>query len=117
MAEEGERPSNIARFLNEQQILTPAVYRCKNRPYLDVNTYTKRKEWTSSMICKILKNIVYLGHTAQGKTRKLSFKSKITISNPEEDWYVVRNTHEPLISQTTFKKEKKRRLLFQCGLL
>ena len=108
MAEEGERPSDIARFLNEQQILTPAVYRCKNRPYLDVNTYTKRKEWTSSMICKILKNIVYLGHTAQGKTRKLSFKSKITITNPEEDWYVVRNTHEPLISQTTFDIVKKR---------
>lgn len=108
MAERGDRPSDIARYLNEREILTPAMYRCQKRPYLEVDNYTTRKEWTSSMICKMLKNIVYLGHTAQGKTRKVSFKSKVSITNPKEEWYVVENTHAPLITQSCYDVVRQR---------
>lgn len=102
MAQNGYSPSEIARTFNMRGVMTPAMYRCIKRPYLNVDDYSQRKEWTSAMICKMLRNIVYLGHMAQGKTSKISFKSKITLSKPREDWCIVENTHEPLISQETY---------------
>lgn len=108
LAECGHRPSEIAQVFNERGILTPALYRCHKRPYLSVDNYSKRKEWTSAMICKMLANEVYLGHTAQGKTTKVSFKSKVTISNAKDEWYIVENTHEPLISKETFNNVRNR---------
>lgn len=108
MAEMGHKPVDIARYLNENNIMTPAMYRCSTRPHLNVDSYSKRKEWIPVTVSKMLKNIVYLGHTAQGKTNKVSFKSNITISNPKEDWIIVKNTHEPIISQETYDIVRQR---------
>ena len=108
LAEEGSSPSEIAITLNVDKIMTPAMYRCCRRPYLKLDDYSNRKEWTSSMICKMLRNIVYLGHIAQGKTTKVSFKSHITLQNPQDEWIIAENMHEPLISQETFYNVQKR---------
>lgn len=102
MASQGMKPKEIVDELNDRNIMPPSVYRCNANPKLDIDNYSKHKIWTSSTITKILKNIVYLGHTAQGKTDKLSIKSKTTIKNPTEDWIIVYNTHEPLIDKHTF---------------
>lgn len=108
MAENGDPPSVIAKHLNDEAILTPALYRCYKHPYLDPGVYTQRREWTSSSVCKMLRNVVYLGHTAQGKTTKVSFKSKITLSNPEDDWIIVKHTHDPIISEEQFYAVRSR---------
>lgn len=108
MAENGYRPSEIAESFNTKGITTPALYRCEKHPNLDPNKYTQRREWTSAMICKMLRNCVYIGNTAQGKTTKVSFKSSITLSNAAEDWYVVENTHESLISKEMFNLVQNR---------
>lgn len=108
MAENGNSPSEIAKTFNNKKILTPAMYRCSKRPYLNINNYSLNKEWSSSMVCKMLRNIVYLGHIAQGKTTKVSFKSHTTIQNSQEDWIVAYNMHEPIISQETFENAAKR---------
>ena len=50
----------------------------------------------------MLKNVVYLGHIAQGKTTKVSFKSHLTVTNPRDEWIVVENTHEALVDEETF---------------
>lgn len=52
--------------------------------------------------------MVYLGHMVQGKTTKLSFKSCLTVENPEESWYIVKNTHAPLIDEETFNLAAKK---------
>lgn len=67
MAAFGTSSSSIAKYLNEQKISSPAVYRCQKYPHLKLANYTKRKLWSASTIRKILKNPVYLGHNAQGK--------------------------------------------------
>jgi len=108
MSEMGHKSIDIAKYLNENDIMTPAMYRCSTRPYLNVDNYSKRKEWVSVTVRKMLKNIVYLGHTAQGKTNKVSFKSNVTITNPKEDWIIVKNTHEPIISQETYDIVRQR---------
>lgn len=107
-AENGEAPSRIAGDLNEREVLTPARYRCARLPYLNEDNYSVRKEWTSGAVCKILANQVYLGHMIQGKTTKASFKSEAIFQRPRKDWVVVKNRHEPIISQEVFDRVRKR---------
>ena len=38
----------------------------------------------------------YLGHTVHFKTTKKSYKSKKKIQNPESEWVIFENTHEPI---------------------
>lgn len=112
MAAKEYHPSKIAKYLNDSKIPTPAMYRCIKHENLNIENYSKRKEWTSSTISKMLKNKTYLGHTIQGKTTKISFKSKATINNPRDEWIIVENTHEPIISEEIFdivtRKSKSR---------
>lgn len=114
MAAEGAPPAEIARSLNERGIPPPAVYRCMTHDGLDVNAYSKRQEWTSATIAKMLRNVVYLGHIAQGKTTKVSFKSQLTVRNPREQWIVVENTHEALVDQETFDLVRRRTMARTC---
>lgn len=107
-AADGILPVQIARILNNQKILTPIQYRCLQNPELNIDDYSKRKEWTTSTITKMLRNVVYIGHMAQGKTTKVSFKSDVIISNPKEDWYIVKNTHDPLVGKEVFDMASRR---------
>ena len=107
-AEQGEAPARIAERLNQRKVLTPALYRCAGRPYLNPDSYTKRKEWTSGTVCKLLSNPVYLGQIVQGKTAKVSFKSPMTFRKPREEWVVVEDMHEPLISREVFDRVRRR---------
>ena len=102
MACKGDKPSEIVECLNSENVITPMMYRCQNNPKLDIDQYSKRKQWTTSSVCRILHNAVYIGNMAQRKTTKVSFKSTATITNPKEDWIVVENTHEPIIDNETF---------------
>lgn len=108
MAEDGMTPKQIADTFNREKILTPAMYRCYTHPYIDIDTISKRKSWDSSRICKMLSNRVYLGHTLQGKTTKVSFKSSRTIRKKHRDWIVVENTHEPIVSNEMFENVRRR---------
>lgn len=110
MAYNGVRPGEIASRLNERNVPTPAQYRCIKHPGLDVNRYSKRQEWTSSGICKILRSEVYLGNLLQGKTKKLSFKSNVVKMQPRDEWCITLQTHEPIISQEVFDVVQKRRV-------
>ena len=54
-------------------------------------------------MCKILRNQTYLGFTVQGKSAKPTFKSKRSYSKTKDQWIVVKNTHEPIVSEELFK--------------
>lgn len=101
LAAQNISPSEIADTLNRRKVSTPSKY-CGR------TLYTSRGEWTSSMVCSILKNTVYLGHTSQGKTRKSSHKSRRQFYVNKSEWIVVENTHEAIIPKELFKKVQKR---------
>ena len=115
LAANGALPIEIARTLNAQGTPSPAVYRCMTHEGLDVNQYSQRQEWTSATITKMLRNVVYLGHIAQGKTTRVSFKSHLTVSNPRDEWIVVENTHEALVDAETFDLVRRRSASRTCG--
>lgn len=103
LAADGRPPGEIAKGLNGRNVPAPAAYRRLSRPQSGAGSYTGRGEWTSSGVCRLLRDTVYLGHTSQGKTVKLSFKSKATRQKSPEEWVVVKNTHEPIVSEELFR--------------
>lgn len=100
MALEGISCRQIAVRLNEERIPTPAVYCGWNIAKKGVYAGL----WSSERIAEMLKNETYLGHMVQGKTAKISYKSKKCIAQAPEKWVVVKNTHEPLIDEDTFQR-------------
>ncbi|WP_349667973.1 recombinase family protein, partial [Lacrimispora sp.] len=107
-ASRGESPLKIAKLLNERGIKTPAGYRRFKRQEVDLETVGGEKGWTSSIICKILSNRVYTGDMVQGKTSKLSFKSQMTLRIPKEEWIVVQNKHNAIVSRDLFEQAGRR---------
>lgn len=91
----------IANYLNELAIPSPGKYR-----YMNGNKSFKRSQdvkWQSKHVAGILVNPVYLGHMVQGKTRCSYFeKGGKVCSLPKEEWIIVKDTHEPLITQEQF---------------
>lgn len=110
MAAGGAKPADIARTLNAEGIPSPAVYRCITHGGCGAG----RQEWTGSTVGKMLRNIVYIGHTAQGKTEKVSFKSRVSVSKAKEEWIIVKNTHEALVDEETFDIVQRRTRARTC---
>ena len=52
------------------------------------------------LICySILNNEVYLGHSVGLRTTTISYKNKQRVERPESEQFVVKNTHEALVTQ------------------
>lgn len=103
LAAEGHGPTDIAKILTEDGVMTPAEY-------LETMAKGDRRKvrradtsfWSNSTIIKILSSQDYLGHTVLGKCMAPKMKAKkINYTNPE-DLTIVKNTHEPIIDQETF---------------
>lgn len=110
----GKRPAEIARALNERGEPPPAVYRCQVHPGLNPADYSRHREWTSVGVSRILQDVVYLGHIAQGKTDKISFKSKKTQEKQPDEWIIVQNQHDPLVSQQIYDAVQRQRASRRC---
>lgn len=100
---EGIGINMIARYLNDRGTPCPAMHH-----YL--NGYKKKKPegtgaiWQGQTIKKITRYPVYVGHMAQGKTKK-SLSDGIPLTNVDKkDWIIVHNTHEAIVSQEIFDK-------------
>ena len=63
-----------------------------------------RYNWREETIRRILSNKVYLGHLEYGKRINLSYKSKKKRYIPPEEWKIVENTHEAIITEELFNK-------------
>lgn len=116
MFDNGATTREIAEHLKKQKIKCPSYYDfggAKNGEY----------NWKSETVRRLLKNKVYLGHTEYGKRLNLSYKSKKVKTVPREDWKIVENTHEPIISKEQFERvqskleiRKKLELLYMFGI-
>ena len=51
---------------------------------------------------------MYIGHIEYGKKINLSYKSKKVKLIPREEWQIVENTHEPIISKEQFDRVQTR---------
>ncbi len=53
-------------------------------------------------INRMLRNPIYIGTLTQGRETTLSYKDRRRISVDEDDWIVVEDNHEPIISKKDF---------------
>ena len=103
LALSGRSCRQIASKLNEEHIPTPAAY--AGLPVSRPGPYTGL--WSSERISEMLQNETYIGNMVQGRSRKVSYKTKKCIRQPPQDWIVVEGTHEPLIDRETFDKVRR----------
>ena len=96
----GTGPSQIARILTEERVLTPANYYHqkygKSHEGLDT---TRPYGWSPNSVTAILDNRVYLGHMDGLRRTTLSYKNKKLIIKPDSEHVLVEHTHEALVSQ------------------
>ena len=102
MRSQGISPRHIADMLNEEKILTPSdyLYSKQGKP----NTRKTTHLWCAERVRKMLQNPTYLGHLVQMRTTTVSHKNHKLIKRDEEDMVVIKNTHEPLVSQEMWDK-------------
>lgn len=85
----------IARRLWEDGIPTPSMV---------VNKADKSSRWHGSTIMKILQNPHYAGDLVQSRTATYSsVTNKGRKKNKKEDWIIVKDTHEAIISRQEFE--------------
>ena len=93
---EGKTASEIANELNSNNVLTPASYKIKN------NNIEVDKKWNVKMINVILQNRVYTGDLIQWKKKVESYRTHKLITTNKDEWIIVENNHEPIISKEEF---------------
>lgn len=102
---DGMSKMGIAKRLNDAGFLNPAAYkRSKGMKFCNPQIHKNDGYWSSSAIASILKNRMYIGTMVQGRQTVISYKVHDKVAVPENEWYVVEDTHEPVIDKDTFEK-------------
>ena len=104
LAVDGFGTFEICRILHADKVERPSYYQAKHGhvnyggaleaddPYL----------WCTTQISLILSRPEYAGHIVNFRTNKPSFKSRRQVKNPQEDWVIYENAHEPIVNQRTW---------------
>lgn len=100
---EGDGLNTITVRLNEMGIETSSVHKSKTSER--DKHYTLNRNWTTFTVSHILDNPVYTGDMVQGKSQIVEHKQQHNVS--PEDYIIVKNTHEPIISRELFERVQK----------
>ena len=101
---DGMSKNAIVRNLNNRGILCPSEYK-KNKGLNYQNpSGSQRPLWSAKTVSDILKNRLYVGDMVQGRQRVKSYKIHTQEQVPEHEWYIVENTHDPIIERPIFEK-------------
>lgn len=116
MCASGSGPSQIARILKKEQILTPTMYAYTRYGITHTCLDTAHPyNWSDSAMANLLENEIYLGNTVNMKHSSRSYKDKRRVEHPREECMVFENTHPALITREVWDivqrvRKNKRRL-------
>ena len=112
----GSGPSQIARILKKEHILTPTMYAYSKYGITHVGLDTQRPyHWSGDTVADMLENEIYLGNTVNMKYSTKSYKDKRRAEHSREECLVFENTHSALVTQEVWdivqrvRKSKRRR--------
>ena len=100
----GMNKRGITYYLNDHGTLCPTAYKQQQGLKYNAPNAQGNPMWSTITIDTILKNRVYVGDMVQGRQRVKSYKIHIQERVPEEEWFIVENTHEAIIDRETFQK-------------
>lgn len=101
----GESMRGIVRALNSENILPPTLY--KKAKYANYNPSIvpdKEVVWTARTIKRILTNQMYIGDMVQNVMNNVSYRYQKCRAVERENWIIVPDTHEAVISREDFAK-------------
>ncbi len=108
MARYGAGAGKIARTLCKEKVPTPAWFHYIRgegfASIYDGAPEDKAWEWHLPQVNNILRDEVYIGNSVHGRQTSMSYKNKKSVRKPEEFWFRVENTHEPIISREVFEQ-------------
>ena len=99
---EGLGPTQIAKRLKAAKVPTPTEYwisigrNCSKPPAVPYN-------WCADTVANILSKQEYCGDTVNFRSTTKSFKNKIKIERPQEEWKIFPNTHPAIIDREVFE--------------
>ena len=103
---DGKGPEQIARILEEKQILTAkALYAKRKKKPMPERPY----HWGNQSIVGILERQEYTGCTCNFKTYSKSYKLKKRIPNEPENMFYLPDTQEAIVSQAQFDRVQELR--------
>ena len=116
MCASGSGPSQIARILKKEQILTPTMYAYTKYGMTHTGLDTQRPyHWSGDTVADMLENEIYIGNTVNMKYSTKSYKDKRRVEHSREECLVFENTHPALVTQEVWdivqrvRKNKRRR--------
>lgn len=100
--------NEIAEHLKREKVLIPSVY-AQRKGFKNPTKRATRGEylWDKSIVRKILMNRSYTGDVVNFRTYSKSYKLKERLYNPEENWEIHENVHEPIIDRTLWESVQK----------
>ena len=112
----GNGPSQIARILKKEQVLTPTMYAYAKYGMPHTGLDTQRPyHWSGDTVADMLENEIYIGNTLNYRFSTRSYKDKRKIEHPREECLVFENTHPAIITKEIWdivqrvRKSKRRR--------
>jgi DNA invertase Pin-like site-specific DNA recombinase len=100
----------IADALTKDKVLAPIFYwQSKGVNRAGVTAGRDPCRWGTSTVTKMLTLQEYCGDVINFKTYSKSYKNKTRYENPEENWAVFLNVHEPIIDRATWEKVQAKR--------
>lgn len=108
MSAAGMGSRSICTVLNNEGVLSPSEYNRfrKHDPAKD-GEFVRKRFWGQNYLRHILQNEMYVGSMVQGRQYTPSYRSKKRESVPKEDWIVVPDMHEPIISRELFDEAQR----------
>lgn len=109
MSAAGMGSRSICTVLNDEGILSPAEYTRfrKHDPTKD-GEFVRKRFWCQTYLRSSLKNEMYVGCMVQGRQYTPSYRSKKREPVPKEDWIVVPDMHEPIVTRELFDEAQKK---------
>ena len=101
----GLSPHKIADILNAEGVMNPSRYSMEK--YGIVGKRNHFGLWSFCAVNSILNNPTYLGHLAQQRWSSISYKNHKRYKRDENEWIVVKNTHEAIITQELWDKVRE----------
>ncbi|MCW1011916.1 recombinase family protein [Streptococcus anginosus] len=104
--------TQVANIFNKKGYIT----RSERKEELKLSDYTgnlltgskvKKRAWTNVCISQITRNELYTGDYVYNKYRETRIGKRKRTLLPEEEWKIVPNTHEAIISREVFDKVKR----------
>ena len=102
---DGKGYTPIAKYLNEQGIMSPLMYLKSLGYQLNVKT---NGVWTKTTVKSILTNQAYIGSAVHGKVVIEKYNNIPLHATDPSEWVIVKNTYEPLVDKEPFEKAQER---------